>query len=140
MLDRMISLASKAHEGQFDKGGKPYILHPLSVMFMLNSDDEELNCIAVGHDLLEDTTVTISELRIKFSERVVQGILALTKIPGEEYCDYLDRVALNSDAIRVKLCDLRHNSDLRRTYKPERLLKYGKAYSFLQGKLSEFNS
>jgi (p)ppGpp synthase/HD superfamily hydrolase len=54
-LSRMLVLATNRHDGQFDKGGNPYILHPLKVMHYLKTDDEELMCIALGHDLVEDT-------------------------------------------------------------------------------------
>ena len=62
MIDKMIRLAVKGHAGQFDKGGNPYILHVLKVMDNLHTNDEELQCIAVGHDLIEDTKITAKEL------------------------------------------------------------------------------
>lgn len=115
MLSRMISLATERHAGQFDKGGRPYILHPLTVMHRLRTDDEELQCIAVGHDLIEDTNVTASELmQAGFSERVVHGIWDITKFDGQTAIEYRDRVKSNRDAVRVKIEDLRHNSDIRR--------------------------
>lgn len=115
MPSKMISLATERHAGQFDKGGRPYILHPLTVMHRLRTDDEELQCIAVGHDLLEDTMTTVCELReMGFSERVVRGIDVLTKRDQQTSSDYRHRVKANSDAIRVKIEDLRHNSDIRR--------------------------
>lgn len=115
MLCKMISLATERHAGQFDKGGRPYILHPLTVMHRLRTDDEELQCIAVGHDLLEDTDVTMADLyQLGFSDRVVAGIQAMTKKAGLSAEDYLDQVKSNPDARRVKIEDLRHNSDIRR--------------------------
>lgn len=118
-LSHMLMLATQRHDGQFDKGGMPYILHPLTVMHYLRSDDEELLCIALGHDLIEDTFPTIEEgvnfLRSRgFSERIIGGIVALTKKPGEDPVLYEYRVANNDDAVKVKMCDLRHNSDIRR--------------------------
>lgn len=115
MLCKMISLATERHAGQFDKGGRPYILHPLTVMHRLRTDDEELQCIAVGHDLLEDTLTTVAELdQIGFSNRVIVGILRLTKDEQETEEGYRAKVKSNPDAIRVKIEDLRHNSDIRR--------------------------
>jgi len=115
MLSKMLLLATTRHDGQFDKGGKPYILHPLKVMYYLKTDDEELMCIALGHDLIEDTPTTYSELKeAGFSDRVIEGIRCLTKVKGETYTEYKDRVKSNPDAILVKLCDLRHNTDIRR--------------------------
>lgn len=118
-LSNMIVIAATRHDGQYDRGGKPYILHPLKVAHYLKTDDLELMCVAIGHDVVEDTFKNISDgvefLRAKgFSERVINGIVALTKIPGESYEDYKARVKANKDAIKVKMCDLRHNSDIRR--------------------------
>lgn len=114
LLSKMISLATERHAGQFDKGGRPYILHPLTVMHRLRTDDEELQCIAVGHDLLEDTTTTSFELEDQFGFRVRKGIQFLTKWPWLAEFEYRGRVKSNPDAIRVKIEDLRHNSDIRR--------------------------
>lgn len=118
-LAEMIAIASSRHVDQYDKGGKPYILHTLKVMHYLKSEDPELMQIAVGHDLIEDTFIDIDEgaeflHRNGFSRRVIEGILALTKIPGEPYPEYKQRVKLNFDAVLVKMCDLRHNFDIRR--------------------------
>ena len=115
MLSKMISLATERHAGQFDKGGRPYILHPLTVMHRLRTDDEELQCIAVGHDLVEDTGINAHDLiAMGFSERVIHGIMALTKHDHIGERDYRAKVKSNPDAIRVKIEDLRHTSDLRR--------------------------
>lgn len=119
MLSKMLVIATQRHEGQFDKGGVPYILHALKVMHYVRSDDEELQCIALGHDLIEDTFPSVETgvqfLRYHgFTERVIAGIVALTKVPGESFEAYKERVKANVDAILVKLADLRHNSDIRR--------------------------
>lgn len=134
-LDKMLVLTTTEFSGKFDKGGTPYILHCLKVMYYLKAEhDEELQCIGLGHDLVEDTNVTYVQLRsIGFSERVITGIRAMTKVPGETNDEYMDRIKACPDAIRVKLCDLRHNSDIRRlkgvTAKDvARLEKYHKMY------------
>lgn len=137
-LSQMLVIATQRHDGQFDKGGMPYILHPLKVMHYLRTDDEELQCIALGHDLLEDTFTTaidgVHYLQLHgFTPRVVDGIRALTKIPGEPFDVYKDRVKANPDAVAVKMADLRHNSDIRRlkgvTQKDiERIEKYHRFY------------
>lgn len=143
MLSKMIVLATVGHAGQFDKGDNPYILHPLKVMYKLKSDDEELNCIAVGHDLVEDTDQTYEELRKSgMSERVIDGIKALTKVPGESYDDYKGRVFANVDAMKVKSEDLRTNADLRRlkgiTQKDiDRAVKYQIFYYEIQERLGK---
>jgi (p)ppGpp synthase/HD superfamily hydrolase len=138
MLNKMLVLATNRHAGQFDKGGNPYILHPLKVMYYLKSNDEELQCIALAHDLVEDTDTSYEELReLGFSERIIQGIAALTKQRGETYDQYKDRVKSNPDAVKVKMADLRHNTDIRRlkgvTEKDlARIEKYQKFYLELQ--------
>ena len=141
MLDKMLVIVTNAHHGQFDKGGRPYILHPLRVMSFLKEDDEELQCIALGHDVIEDTSVTYEDLRAAgISERVIVGIEALTKQKGYSYDDYKKQVFANVDAMRVKLCDLRHNTDIRRlkgvTEKDiARMAKYHTFYLEIQAKL-----
>lgn len=142
MLDRMLVIATNAHAGQFDRGGAPYILHPLRVMSFLKTDDEELQCIALGHDVIEDTSVTYRDLYDNgISERVVVGIRALTKVPGETLDEYKARVFANPDAMQVKLCDLRHNTDIRRlkgvTEKDiARMAKYHTFYLEIQARLT----
>ena len=137
-LSRFIVIVARAFEGKTDKAGRPYILHCLRVMMQLNSTDDELNMIAVGHDLFEDTAVTARYLRENgTSERVINGIWALTKTGGEEYDEYTSRVKGNDDAILVKCSDLLDNSDLKRlkgtTEKDvARTIKYLKTYAELE--------
>lgn len=115
LLNKMLVLATNKHAGQFDRGGKPYILHPLAVMGLLESTDEELQCIALGHDVVEDCGVTWTELReLGFTERIISGIACLTKIPGQSYEEYKNIIKSNPDAIIVKIADLRHNTDVTR--------------------------
>jgi (p)ppGpp synthase/HD superfamily hydrolase len=139
MLNNMLVLVATEFDDIYDKGGKPYVLHCLKVMHYLRSEDEELMCIALGHDLIEDRkNVTYQMLREQgFTERVIAGIAALTKVPGETNREYLERIKANPDAILVKLCDLRHNSDIRRlkgvTDKDlKRLQKYNEMYTELK--------
>ncbi len=141
MLDKMLVIATNAHHGQFDRGGRPYILHPLRVMSFLKTDDEELQCIALGHDVIEDTDVTYKDLRdAGISERVIEGIRVLTKVPGETYDEYKQRVFTSRDAMTVKLCDLRHNTDIRRLKGVSekdiaRMAKYHQFYMEIRAKL-----
>ena len=117
-LGNMMAICATAHAGQKDKGGKPYFLHCMAVMNILGSDDEELNCIAVGHDLLEDCAdqgYNIDYLKNQgFSDRIVYGIDALTKKPKQSYFEYKETVFGNYNAMRVKMADLTHNGDIRR--------------------------
>lgn len=143
LLAKMIHLAVNGHAGQFDKSGRPYILHPLKVMDILASDDEELQCIAVGHDLIEDTKTTFAELlEAGMSERIIDGIRRLTKMPGQTYEEYQAGVFASRDAMLVKAADLTHNMDMKRLkgVRPqdiERAGKYIKFYYEIQQHLSD---
>lgn len=115
MLSTAIRIATNAHDGQYDRGGNPYILHALKVMYLTKSSDEEIQCIAVLHDVVEDSDVSWLDLQEAcMSNRVISAVRALTKIPGQSYDEYRDGVFSNRDAMVVKLADLRHNTDIRR--------------------------
>ena len=137
-LNGMLWLVSLRFLDKYDKGGNPYMFHCVRVMQNLNSQDEELQCIALGHDLIEDTSITADYLlHYGFSDRVVKGIVALTKIEGEDYETYKSRVKSNLDAIRVKIADLKDNSDITRLKGVsekdfERMKKYHQFYVELQ--------
>jgi GTP diphosphokinase / guanosine-3',5'-bis(diphosphate) 3'-diphosphatase len=155
MLAKMLVIATNGHAGQFDKGGNPYILHPLKVLHYLKSDDEELQCIGIAHDLIEDCsgkvifiggvekTISYKMLREEgMSERVIAGIVGVTKLPGQTQEEYEDGVCSNVDSMRVKKADLRHNSDIRRlkgvTDKDiARIAKYMKLHARIDAKLKE---
>ena len=143
MLGKAIVIATKAHEGQFDKGNKPYILHPLHLMWQLMYDTE-LAIMGVLHDVIEDTKgkeneVTLDDIRQEgFSARVAHGLDLLTHNKEKDsYQRYIDKISTDYDATRVKRKDLQHNSDITRLpYKNEednhknitRIGKYQKAF------------
>ena len=136
-LDIAIRLASEQHFDQFDRGGKPYILHPLHLMNQLLFDTE-LATIAVLHDVVEDTLTTITDLsHIGFSRRVLDALSLLTHKKSQDYIkDYIEGISTNYDAIRVKRKDLEHNSDITRLKgirqkDLDRLEKYHKAFLIL---------
>jgi guanosine-3',5'-bis(diphosphate) 3'-pyrophosphohydrolase len=143
MLGKMLVLATTGHAGQFDKGGKPYILHPLAVMNILNTDDEELQCIALGHDLIEDTNATYQDLRdAGMTERVIDGIRRMTKQPGQTLDEYKAVIFESVDAMLVKQADLTHNSDIRRLKGVsekdiQRMAKYHRFYLEIRQRLEE---
>ena len=130
-LDRAIELAKQHHEGQTDKAGKPYIEHPLRVMNQVESEEEKI--VAVLHDIVEDTDISLDDLRNEgFSEEVVSAVECLTKQDGENYDSYIERISFNPLAVKIKLADLEDNRDLTRlpevTDKDlERIEKYDKA-------------
>src|SRR5437764_1310945 len=99
-IERALQIAAKAHEGQKDKGGLPYILHPLRVMMRV--EGEEAQIVAVLHDVVEDTPVTADDLRqAGFSERVLAAVLCVTHRKDEPYADYVVRCKGNEVARRV---------------------------------------
>ena len=135
-LERAIEIAVKAHSGQVDKAGQPYILHPLRVMMKMDNDTDRI--VAVLHDVIEDTCITSLWLEKNFSYEVTDAIKALTKRRSEDYMDYIYRVVQDPIARRVKLADLDDNMDLGRLHvvKDEdwkRWQKYRKAKEYLEG-------
>lgn len=138
LLEAAIVLATDAHREQVDKAGADYILHPISVMAICSSKDVEINCIALLHDVLEDSGYTVDDLyRAGMTTRIVDGVFALTKLKDERISDYYLRVAANPDAIKVKLADLTHNMNLDRLHTVtqkdiDRNTRYMKWYKFLE--------
>jgi (p)ppGpp synthase/HD superfamily hydrolase len=111
-------------------------------MHYLKTDDEELQCIALLHDVIEDTDTSWKDLEaIGCTSRVIAGVRVLTKMPGQTYDEYKNEVFANLDAMRVKSCDLRHNTDIRRlkgvTEKDiARIAKYNQFYLEIQSRLN----
>lgn len=139
LLSRAINIASEVHLNQYDKGGNPYILHPLHLMNQLLFD-KELAIIAVLHDVIEDSDGewTIEKLKQEgFSDRVLDALSLLTHDTEDDYLTvYIPNIATNYDAIRVKRKDLEHNSNITRLKGLrdkdfKRLEKYCKAFKIL---------
>lgn len=134
-IDKALQIACQAHAGQVDKAGQPYILHPIRLA--LNFKHETLQIIALLHDVVEDSDVSLQHLsEIGFDEEIIKAIDALTKRDDEKYEDFIDRVSKNSLATQVKLSDLKDNMDVTRLKHLnekdfERLQRYQKAYAFL---------
>lgn len=135
-LERAIEIAAKAHAGQMDKAGQPYVLHPLRMMLAVKTPEARI--AAVLHDVVEDTAVTLKELEGEgFPAEVLEAVEALTKREGEDYEAFIRRVAPNPIAREVKLADLRDNSDLKRIAEPterdrDRIRKYQRAIAYLE--------
>lgn len=137
-LSKAIELASRVFIDKVDKAGKPYILHCLRVMNSVDQNDEELMCIAVLHDVPEDCPdIKFDDLRaMGFSPRVVDAVRLLTHDKNFSYDEYIQQVALNQDARKVKLADLRDNSDITRLKGLrkkdfDRMQKYHRAFVYL---------
>jgi (p)ppGpp synthase/HD superfamily hydrolase len=113
-LEKAIAIAAQAHAGQEDKGGSPYILHPLRVMLRMNSPETMI--VAVLHDVVEDCEEwSFDRLRSAgFSDVVVEAVECLTKREGERYEDFIERVAGTPLARDVKIADLTENMDASR--------------------------
>jgi len=112
-LEQAISIASLAHEGQLDKGGEPYILHPLRVMMKFK--DEKQRIVAVLHDVVKDTKVTIQDLLGQgLDSELTDVILTLTRNEDENYDEYINRICYDELAMRIKLADLNDNMDMSR--------------------------
>lgn len=130
------AIAEKAHAGQFDKAGKPYIEHPAHVAAQIQGD--EAKAVAWLHDVVEDTETTFDDLLAAgISPQVVDALRLLTHDKSVPYLDYVRALKRNQFARAVKLADLRHNSDLSRLPKvtsadEERLEKYQKAIRILE--------
>ena len=113
MLNKALDIAYKAHAGQVDKAGAPYILHPVRVA--LNCQTEEEKMVALLHDVAEDTPITLDDLKTEgFSDKVLAALKCLTKTKNEDYQAFIQRVALNPLATTVKIQDLKDNMDVSR--------------------------
>ena len=136
LTNEAMKLAYKAHHGQVDKGGIPYIFHPYHLAEQM--DDEYSTCAALLHDVVEDTDITLEQLRQIFPEPVIEAVATLTHSKEEPYPDYVRRVCQNPIAKKVKLADLRHNSDESRLENADEAVlayfreKYRKAFEIIK--------
>lgn len=106
---KAINIAYKAHMGQEDRSGIPYIFHP---MHLAESMDTETECIvAILHDVVEDTNVTFEDLEKEFSKEIIEALKLLTHDKSVDYMEYIKEIKSNPVAKKVKLADLKHNSD-----------------------------
>ena len=135
-LEQAIAIAAKAHKGQVDKAGAPYVLHPLRIMLRVSTTEERI--VAVLHDVVEDCGVSLKDLRVEgFPEVVIEAINSVTRRPEESYEDFVRRAASNPIGRRVKLADLEDNSDLSRIANPsardhKRIAKYRRAIETIE--------
>lgn len=132
-LEDAIALAVEAHRGQLDKYGGPYITHPLRVMFQLEEETDRI--VAVLHDVIEDSELTLADLeRMGYDETIIAALDGLTKREGEAYPDYISRALAHPISRRVKLADLTDNMDIRRVGEEltdkdcQRLQRYHRAW------------
>lgn len=113
LTKQAMQLAYRAHHGQTDKSGIPYIFHPMHLAEQM--EDEFSTCAALLHDVVEDTELTFADLEAEgFPSAVIEALKLLTHDPEVPYPEYVKAVRPNPIARAVKLADLRHNSDLTR--------------------------
>ncbi|MDT2595990.1 HD domain-containing protein [Enterococcus dongliensis] len=135
LYDLALIIAQEAHKGQVDKAGIDYIHHPIYVASLVETDEEK--AVALLHDVIEDSDITLSDLlNHGIPNNVLKAVSILTKNNKLSYQEYLVQVKSNELARKIKLADLKHNSDLSRITDPnkkdyERLEKYKKAIKYL---------
>lgn len=136
LTSEAMKIAYAAHHGQVDKGGIPYIFHPYHLAEQMK--DEYSTCVALLHDVVEDTDVTLEDLAKTFPKEVIDAIRVMTHRKDEPYLEYVARVKTNPIAKAVKLADLLHNSDESRLPNADEATlsyfreKYRKAFEILE--------
>ena len=136
MTKKALCIAYKAHEGQVDKTGVPYIFHPFHLAESMT--DENSTIVALLHDVIEDTDWTIDDLEKEgFNEDILTALKLMTHNPAEPYMDYISRLSTCPVARQVKLADLYHNSDQTRVENPDENMlkrwdKYDRAIQLLK--------
>ena len=135
LTKKALRIAFDAHKNQVDKTGLPYVFHPFHLAEQMDTEDEVI--VALLHDVVEDTDITLDDLRSHgFSETVMRALSLLTHDNNSDYMDYIAKISKNTLATKVKIADLRHNSDVTRLdvideAAVSRLEKYRVAISFL---------
>lgn len=138
LTSKAMRIAYKAHHGQYDINGVPYVFHPFHVAEQMT--DEYSVCAALLHDVAEDTDITVEELKKDFPPEVTDALQLLTHNKNDDYYDYVRKIKSNPVARMVKLADIAHNSDQSRivVHTPEAeakkanwKLKYEKALQIL---------
>ena len=116
LLDQAIAISKDAHRNQRDKANRPYFLHPEAVASFVDTEEEKI--VAYLHDVMEDHPDYMSEedFRRIFGDRVTDALLLLRHDRDDSYEEYIEKIRSSNNrlAIRVKLADLRHNTDVSR--------------------------
>ena len=139
LTKKAMRIAFDAHKNQVDKTGLPYIYHPINLAEQMDNEIEI--CVALLHDVAEDTNITFDDLRAEgFLECIIEALILLKHEKEVNYFDYIEKIKSNPIAVKVKLADLRHNSDTSRLDTIDdamkaRLDKYKRARQLLSDKL-----
>lgn len=113
LTKKALKLCFEAHKEQVDKSGMPYVFHPFHLAEQMK--DEATTVVALLHDVVEDTATTFEDLEKQgFSDEIINALKLLTHEKNVLYMDYIGEIKKNKIATKVKLADLRHNSDLTR--------------------------
>ncbi len=112
LTKKALKISFSAHKDQLDKSGIPYVYHPYEVAQHVDTEAE--TCVALLHDVVEDTDTTLEELAKIFPPEVISALRLLTHDPAVPYLDYVRKIGNDPVARKVKLADLKHNSDLSR--------------------------
>ena len=137
MERKAYEIAKKAHDGQFDKGARPYIEHPLRVAHSFR-DNYQARIVALLHDVIEDSDFTYEDIFNEgFDEDIIEALRVITKEDNIDYMSYIKNVYSNELARMVKIEDLKHNMDLSRIPNPTdadytRVDKYKDALAYLK--------
>lgn len=111
-IKKAVNIAYNAHMGQSDRFGMPYVFHPIHLAESMDTEEE---CIcAILHDVVEDTSITFEQLEKEFSKGVIEALKLLTHDKKVPYNEYIIKLKDNPIAKKVKLADLKHNSDITR--------------------------
>ena len=134
LTKKALKISFSAHKDQLDKSGMPYVYHPFHLAEQM--DDEYSTCVSLLHDVVEDTDTTLDDLAKIFPKEVTDAIALMTHDDNVPYLDYVRTIKSNPIASKVKLADLKHNSDLTRLDTVddkalERVEKYKKAIEIL---------
>ena len=112
-LNKAITVACKAHQGQSNINGEPYILHPLRLLVKAKSNEERI--IAVLHDVIEKSNISLADLKNKgFDQNIISSIDSLSRRKSESYIDYIGRLMQNRISVKIKLLDLADNIKMHR--------------------------
>ncbi len=113
LTKKAMNICYSAHAGQVDKGGVPYVFH--SIHLAEQMDNEYEICLALLHDVVEDTDYTFSDIESQdFPDDIITALKLITRDKGQPYLEYMETLSHNALARKVKLCDLLHNSDTSR--------------------------
>ncbi len=143
LTKKAMRISYRQHNGQIDKSGLPYVFHPYHLAEQMGTDEYAI-CVALLHDVVEDTDMTLEDLQAQgFPNEIISAVKCLTHEEHVPYLgEYIENIKANPLAKKVKLADLRHNSDLTRLPPAEnqhelrsrekRLQKYAAAIAFLE--------